>query len=73
MKCQVISKLIKKMARSIVMKDLKKAEDISYGEVSCEGCPEVCPLGAIGGWDLCEIIEIAGPLKDKRERGIVAK
>lgn len=66
----MIGKLIRWIARKIVMKELKRAEDIFYGEFSCEDCPDDCPIGS---WDLCEIIQLAGQLKDLREKGIVVK
>lgn len=64
--------LIKRIFYSVVMKDLKKAETMFYDEFthsSCEGCPEVCPIN----WDLCEIINLAGPLKTMREMGVIEK
>lgn len=63
-----------RMARSIVMEAIERAKEIildpNFLSDSCEGCPEVCPLSEIGGWDLCQIIEEAAPLSERRALGI---
>jgi len=63
-----------RMARSIVMEAIEKAKEIildpHFPPDSCEGCPEVCPLSEIGGWDLCQLIEEAAPLSERRALGV---